>query len=478
MPTGTIHYYCDCQAGAITGCQAGNDTNAGTSPSAPRQTTANAMSVFSSLQPGDAIAFCRGGVFSQLNSQNFNSNARATTPIYIRDYKPSWAPASAPRPRVPGNWQFAVGGNHQHQEGIVVTNISSTESFLFNDSDYVTFCNMEFLNGGNGLNIGTCNGGTSGDPSCMNDHATFQGNRVINQSNMGVVVSGDVFQVIDNYFYNNGGTSSLNHTMYLGGDKYAGLTNFQTGYVVSGNEIHPPNATNGVAIVVHGRHSGMQIQKNYIVNDLGNGGGGAWGISTWPGYGGQTLHEVSQGLLVSQNTIIGGGNSNIEIDACQNCLVENNLIISTDQASRGIHSGHGSGCSVSTGDCLASSNVTIRNNTIYQTVAGSTGVVTDGNVPGTLVANNAVQTNGTCLAYNDPSGNYIERDYNLINVCSDAVFGAHDKKAVPLWITPGTNFKPQAGSPLIGAGDSSQKPTFDITGLARPTPPAIGAYEP
>ncbi|MBU1775617.1 MAG: hypothetical protein KJ899_03130, partial [Gammaproteobacteria bacterium] len=48
----------------------------------------------------------------------------------------------------------------------------------------------------------------------------------------------------------------------------------------------------------------------------------------------------------------------------------------------------------------------------------------------------------------------------------------------PMFTAVGTDFTPAAGSPLIGAGSNVNKSTLDITGATRPSPPAIGAFEP
>jgi len=48
----------------------------------------------------------------------------------------------------------------------------------------------------------------------------------------------------------------------------------------------------------------------------------------------------------------------------------------------------------------------------------------------------------------------------------------------PNFVTLGSNFQLQAGSPAIGAGiTTAPLATYDVDGLARPSPPSIGAYE-
>ena len=80
-------------------------------------------------------------------------------------------------------------------------NISSTESFFYNDTDDVRVCNMQFLNGANGVNLVGCNGGTAGDPSCTNDRVKVVGYRFVG-TNMGVGMYGNLTggEISDNYF--------------------------------------------------------------------------------------------------------------------------------------------------------------------------------------------------------------------------------------------------------------------------------------
>ena len=136
---------------------------------------------FASLAAGDTIAFCRGGSFGTVSGYWWNGNARAANPVYIRDYTPScagpscvnvWGSAGLPRPVINGQWSLSSPGNHTHQEGIVLMNITGTESFVYNDTDDVRICNMQFLGGANGVNLVTCNGGTAGDASCTNDRVS------------------------------------------------------------------------------------------------------------------------------------------------------------------------------------------------------------------------------------------------------------------------------------------------------------------
>ena len=88
--TGAVYYYCDCGTGAAAGCVAGNDANAGTDPSAPRRTFANARTRFNGMNAGDTVALCRTGAWNENGGGIYNARCRAGNTCDFRDYIPSW----------------------------------------------------------------------------------------------------------------------------------------------------------------------------------------------------------------------------------------------------------------------------------------------------------------------------------------------------------------------------------------------------
>ena len=161
------------------------------------------------------------------------------------------------------------------------------------------------------------------------------------------------------------------HSIYLGGDRSQMGTAIQTAQVISGNEVHPPAGTNGTALVVHGNHSGTLIENNRLLFDLGQPQAGGWGIALRPGYGGQGMGERNANTIVRGNTVVNAGNLGIEVDVCQNCLIENNLVVNTQQFTVGIAVPEQV---FGTADAMAATNVTVRNNTTYLTASGSIGL--------------------------------------------------------------------------------------------------------
>ncbi|HJW75165.1 MAG TPA: right-handed parallel beta-helix repeat-containing protein [Thermoleophilia bacterium] len=468
---------------------AGSDANAGTNPSAPRRTSGNAQGLYGSLSAGDTLAFCRGGVFSSVGAYLWNRNSTAANPITIRDYDPHcagpscvnvWGTGTEARPVIPGTWNLSSSGSHAHQEGIVLENLTTTAVLLFNDTDDVRICNIQSLNANNGINVAGCAGGTAGTPGCTQDRVVVEGSRIINASNQGVGMFANSTggRIRNNYFYNCGYGDMFTHAIYLGGDVSMMGSTVQTDQQITGNEIHPPSATSGTALVVHGVHHGTLVENNLINYDIGSPPKpGGWGLVLVAGYGGQGMAERNDHAVVRGNTIINAGNVSLGVNSCLDCLIEDNLVINTQQATRGIMVPYNASALP---DTTPGTRNTIRNNTVYVTSAGMAGITVGGEGTGHIVSNNVVQTpsGGTCYSWQSAAGSFTVRDYNASYQCSDAVVGSHSWKALPQWVAPGTNFKPTAASPLSGAGDPAQRPATDITGATRPAAPSIGAFEP
>jgi uncharacterized protein (DUF2141 family) len=102
-------------------------------------------------------------------------------------------------------------------------------------------------------------------------------------------------------------------------------------------------------------------------------------------------------------------------------------------------------------------NCIIRNNIIYDLSAGQ-----------------------YALAYSDYANGGITIDHNCFynsggNWNSGSVFGTNYIQANPLFVSPGTDFTLQSGSPCIGAASSIGAPTTDYAG--NPWTGCIGAYQ-
>lgn len=134
--------------------------------------------------------------------------------------------------------------------------------------------------------------------------------------------------------------------------------------------------------------------------------------------------------------------------------------------------------------------VTIYNNSFYD--CGSRGNVDNSNAAFTLgspteLINNTIQLTGSgeqYIAFNQfacntiVSGNHNNWYGNGTIPCASQLAG--DMNVNPLYTSTtldAWNLFPQSTSPLFGAGTVSLTSVYDIMGLIRPSPPAVGAYE-
>jgi hypothetical protein len=463
---GTIHYYCDCQAGAAPGCIAGVDSSSGTDPSAPRRTIGSARELFDSLAAGDTLAFCRGGSFGNAGGQWTNENGSASNPVIMRDYGSApWHRGTEGRPRMTGQFNLWYGGGYR----IMSLRLSGSDTFgfwaLFSNTD-VTYCNVEI----DGYGISICPNGSQASSGGARRHKVI-GSRFLNSAEMALLMDGDGNEVRNSYFWNNGTNNEgggRNHTLYFGGD------HLSHDEVIANNEIHSFGGTNGPVLVVHGLHDGTIVENNVIDYAGGTANPGGWGISTRPGY---TTYEIVTNAVVRGNRITNPGNRGINAENCQHCLVENNVVIAALQGTTAIGAPANVTPDMGGGDARCTGN-TVRNNTVYMTVGGA-GISVGAEGSGYVVENNVVYSTGGASCFDWPSGaSYAVRDYNLCGGRTESMLGVHSRNLNPQFVTAPADLRPAAGSPLIGAADPGLTPATDITGKPRPSPGAIGAYEP
>ncbi len=515
MPTtGTIYYACDCQSGADPSCKAGSDSNTGTDPSKPWQSYDKLQSAFTTMKPGDTVAFCRGGSWKgDVNNNWVNPTCKASTPCTIRDYTPSGGSSTLPLPMIVGGaFNLMNNGNATHEEGYRIMNIALDGAgytigvglAIGNDITDVYACNLSLTNFQIGAFFADSNPPNPGSDG-KNARITLRGSQVFNNSTMGYLGACTDCAIEYNRFDHNGDATMADHDIYVQGaaDGY-GNRYVTTRERIVGNELYHSSQGTGTScwgdpLVVHGQHDNLLIANNLISQDLGTAQGGCWGIAVTKGY---AIPEGFTNVTISGNVVKNVGNVGIMVAYCQNCLIENNLII---QGQTGFNSvgimAHYNG-SVDPQD-VPMNAVQILNNTIYlQTTATDSGGIQVG-LQGTnhVIANNVILGSTPnmlhCLSY-DLSPSAYTSDYNvcwnlggsvtgwesvtgtsLANWQSKSGLDLHSKTVNPMLKAPAlTNydFSPAAGSPLIG-GALSLATTVDITGAARPTPADIGAYQ-
>ncbi|MEK7703746.1 MAG: right-handed parallel beta-helix repeat-containing protein, partial [Myxococcota bacterium] len=244
-------------------------------------------------------------------------------------------------------------------------------------------------------------------------------------------------------------------------------------------------------------HDGLLIENNTVREDVGAAGQGCWGIAVDSGY---ATAESFRHLTVRGNTVVNVGNIGIGVNACEDCVLENNVIVS-DQTFGSV------AISVPDrdrgADDLAMTRVTVRNNSVYTSASGSTGIRVEGEGSGHVVVSNAIHHAGsgaaTCFGLGLAGGAYTDVDNNLCfgpNASSlewelgsgdlaawraATSFDASSVSADPTFTSPSGpdyDLRPaSASSPCVDAGHPTRSASTDISGAARDADPDIGAYE-
>ena len=371
------------------------------------------------------------------------------------------------------------------------------------------------------------------DPATSNN-ITISGSTFNNIEAWGVLGSSNNLKINYNAFFGTGGNNAFNHAIYSGsgvpidGIEIIGnyISGFSVGYVEQNTQCI------GVMISGGGEESNVVIRGNTMVQDRAKVFGGCYGIA-WGNHGynvGGKLHNVE----ISDNVIVNGGNVGIGLQNCSTgCVIKNNVIYSDIPSDKGIYAVM-SAARTSVGTCTpdspvagvtcvdeVSSNISVINNTIYatsNTTSGYTGIDVGIEGTGYVIANNTVTMMATtsgngesCFSYGlAPSAySFINNNHcysaaptyawektHGANLASWIAYANLNSKSFDsasiagmdplLSAFDGTNFAtafiPADGSPLLNAGDLAHGSTQDISGKARPTPPAtkpaIGAREP
>jgi len=523
--TGQIHYVCDCQSGAASTCVAGNDSNSGTTASAPLQSFAKAASVFANMNAGETVALCRGGRWNISNGAGLsNANCSKSNTCDFRDYR---APSANGSEGLPSVW-ISGGTNGStimtfshlpaHHEGIRVMNLDlhgttkDTAIFFWNETTDVDLCDLSM----DGFNVSVNMSGGDGPTQGIPANITLRGSRITNNSNIGYIAVCDHCSVEDNYFDNNGVVNATTHAVYFASTVWTvngqNVVHTTTGMRLSRNEIHNSSIQcNGAPVVVHGRHQDVLIENNII--DAVNSSDGCWGPGV--GCGGYPYGCWFRNTIIRGNTFRNLGNVATQNNNCTGCLIENNFITMTKSGS-GISLGGETPRPAGSSSYTRwdgqpddpTDNTIVRNNTIYFTSSAASGKgidVTSGT--GHVLENNAIQYAVTSVGPSDnlcyglptnPTSAVSRVDYNICKIPTGAHwvtsppdyagmslsawqtasgFDKHSEVADPMFTSAPTSCSPNAGSPLVNAGDASNSPKVDLNGKTRDALPDVGAFE-
>lgn len=502
------YHVCDCQAGADQDCRAGDDANGGTDPAAPWRTYDKAREMFGGLDAGDTIAFARGGAWESDGGRWVNGNSRAEEPVVITAYAPPWGSGDEPRPVLsfPSGHGFGLlnGGNAEHHEGVVIEKlrlIGNTERngvYLYNDIDDVLLDSLDITGFRIGVYLAGSNPPEPGSDG-RNDRLTLRNSRIADCPTQGFLGAGDGLVIEDCFFDNNGFDKAVfNHNIYI-----SGASETSQGIRILRNELYRSAVVDGqcagVSLVVHGKHNDLVIEDNIVREDVGKARSGCWGIAVDPGY---HKEEAFTNVVIRGNMVINVGSQAIGVTSCEDCLIENNVVIHQQPF-------RNTGIAVPDrereSDDLPTNRVRIRNNTVYaESDFHGTGIRLQGEGTGHLSVSNVVVYLGSsddynCYEYNLPASAYTAIDHNLAHApnasgadwedgsgglaswqgtsgfdqnsrAADPGFPATVNEAADLAV-------PSAGSPLVDAGHPSLSAETDIGGAQRVAIADIGAFE-
>jgi hypothetical protein len=511
--SGTIHYYCDCGTGAEAGCAVGNNANSGLTPALARRTIGQAATDFLSLSSGDTIALCKGGAFNTSATITLGSSGRCATGVAcndFREYTPSTFTGTA-KPLINysgGQQAIALSQYSNETSGVRILNISlkgvgaGVGVFNFNQGSHPTtrdivIGNVTIENFVVGIQF------ENSGPLGPANNVVMTGNTLIGNLDMALLGIANNSSFSYNYLLNNGNNTVFNHSIYLSANSPLGDT---VNFDMIGNYIYGQSSATcvGGSVIGHGNIDGLNVKDNWIEVSDADTTAQCWGLS----FNSQDAYpnpEYFRNAVFSGNTIINGGNKGFDVSVCPGCVIENNVIIfnaitadtvAIDTAVVPVDGG---------GD-VNNANI-IRNNTVYfgpnTTGYGKRGIFLHQEGTGHIISNNVVYYEGTsgsvtCFDLPLASASYAFINNNHCFSKSSLIWEASrgslaswqnytssygfDTNSIsgsdPLFTNAPTDFKPAIGSPLIGAGNNSYKSTVDKSGNARPSPPAIGAYEP
>jgi hypothetical protein len=515
------YHVCDCTGDADADCAAGDDAADGTTPATPWRTYEKARGGFGNLAAGDSILFCDGGAFDiPTGGRWVNTACRADNPCTVSDYAPPWGSGDEERPllvRSGTGHAFALedGGDAEHEEGYVLSNLrlvcatcgseDGWAFFLYNDIDDVVIENVLM----DGFSIGVHQAGSnacSDDPLCdgKNARLTVRGCTIINSISQGFLGSGDGTVIEGNYFENNGTREIFDHNLY-----YSGSQEGETGSRIVGNELYR-SAVNAdgqcaaVSLVVHGTHTDLLIEGNLVREDPGLAGAGCWGIAVDGGY---DEPESFTGVVIRGNEVRNVGNTAIGVSSCVSCLIENNVVVSEQEGFGTI------GIAVPDRDRgegdAETTNADVRNNSIYMSGGGGTGISVGTEGAGHMIVSNAILYAGTdpgwqCLSAGLAPSSYEAIDYNICffpsagsgaeweqgsGASPDPLgawqaasgFDGSSRLADPGFTSPGgPDFNLRASSAdaaMVDAGHPTLSSAVDFDGNARDSSPDVGAFE-
>jgi len=498
--SGPVYYFADCQQGALPGCVAGDNANAGTSPLAPRRTLAGIN--IDALPAGTQLLFARGGAWTDVGMIISNPNVTAERPLVFASYASAWGGEARPWFKVGSLTQIFVFGWYnetQNDGGYTIRGLkldglrnaggttSSAGIFVGNNVHHVLLEDLDI----SGFHIAVQAQENGAHPTTY----TLRNSYIHHNAGMGLLGDGTDVVIENNLFEaNNYSGSAFNHAIYLGGHGRNGIVRnnrFVRNSVVNGR-------CTGGNVTVHGQWDGLLIENNSIEQDASD--MGCYGFSINGGY---DTAEWFRRVVVRGNRVINLGGCAVCLTSAPGVVVENNLIVND-------HATYNLGIVIpdrtpGPGDD-ADGGAIIRNNTIVlqRAVAWNEAIALRANSgTGHTVVSNLIyfgtgsDPQHSCFSHAARSsfaafdnnlchhaagsGNWSQT-YPTLGAANAAGFDVRGLAVNPLFTEMPSLANDwldliQTGSPARAAGHPALSSTADRLGVTRPVPASIGARE-
>lgn len=306
-------------------CNTGNDSWSGLTIAQPLKTIDKAMSRFSFLKKGDAIAFCHGGRFIMTEYKAvFNKNCTASSPCLITDYFSPGSKGDEPVPIIesPNNgvFYFNTRNIEAPDGGVIVENLSLIGGgvgrgvFLLNGFSNVEIRNVVINNFRVGVSVNV-------NSAKISNAIVLKNSFIINNAEQGWLGGSNNLLIENNVFENNGYLRpNLGHNVYISGEKIDNI-------IFDNNKLYRASINNdkcsAVSLVVHGNITNLKIRKNVILEGIGKANPNCFGIGIGPGY---STEESFVGLSIEDNVISNIGNVGIGCASCTDVKIVGNII--------------------------------------------------------------------------------------------------------------------------------------------------------
>jgi len=339
-------------------CDDGSDDSDGLSPSSAWLSFSKAGGEFSTLNAGDTVAFCRGGVIEVPEYKRFiNINCQKEAPCVFRDYYKPNATGREPLPILKSTNDLGVFSitrrNETNAEGIVIKNLELIGNgagkgvFVHNGVSHILLQNLLISNFRVAVDI-------SRSVDYDSSNVSLVSSRIFDNGDQGWLGGCSNCLISDNDFENNGYFQAIRtHQIYFSGHDSDNVK-------IINNRMYKTAVIQGqctaVALVVHGTVSNLLIKNNLIVEDMDGATPTCFGIGIGPGY---DTEEWFKGVVISDNTIVNSGAVSIACGSCEDLSIMNNKIMHANQT-------YHAGIMVPQGkeDLIKSNRVTIQGNII------------------------------------------------------------------------------------------------------------------